>query len=748
LGLSKILKGFKRVNEAVSPELLEDDELAILEDAVLDEEFGRPKKRFGWARFNANQADTVGNISSLHEVITSDDSNYLLVGIDGELKKSLNGTAAFTVVTDKGTPPYKMQPYADEFIFTEGSVAPFLVSGATLGTVTDLEITKPDVVLGNDATNGVQTGENNDTGDDLTTSALYKWIIVYATDDGTVSPPSYPIGAWLTQGRAGFQNLPVSADARVTRRFIYRTKANEDTFYFHSEINNTITTWFDEAADSELGSENFDYLNLPATAEYLAIHKERLFTANLTKTVKGWFTPCYSKGAAFNVTFEGATYAFTAILGNQNCVAATVVGGTLASGDYTYRFVFYDENGIMSDPIDTNTVTIPAAANQMALVYIYPTVEEGFYITKADIYRDKDGGGFELFYTSNPQFDYATIPFFYDTGAMTPTTAYSSNQTTDTEKSSVAFSEIGTPATFRLEDVRNVYPDDGDEITGIYDDIDGLIVFKKRSICKIFTNGAPDNWKLVRLLTNIGCDEPNSLLKHGNDYIFSHQKEIYKFNSQGGYEKIGTFIKDTLALVTAYHSATAHNKWYIIGVTSTAFTSGYGFLIYDHTQKTWYRFNTTTIPYVAAIKEHGNSAGVILTSNATYILNYGTGAADADTGSNVDIVPIIRTKTFGDGVALERLRRTRFNYKKVDDETLTITVVNPDTVVENTHTDTTNSANASDFKIFEEPVGDSDSLKIAPKFYINVTGAGFEEWGVFKLESYPVRRGKRDVVRQ
>src|SRR5574343_47638 len=186
------LKGFKKLNESTSPELLSPEELTISENLVLDEEIGRPKKRFGWQRYNSYP--TAGTIGSLHEVVTSNGSNYLLAGHSGKLQKSLAGTGSWSDVTtndsgvnDKGDQPYKMQPYADEFVFTNGSTAPFLVSGASLETTVDLEITAPDI-----ETSDLVSLYSSDVGGGLTENVHYKWVIVYVTDKGEVSNPSLP----------------------------------------------------------------------------------------------------------------------------------------------------------------------------------------------------------------------------------------------------------------------------------------------------------------------------------------------------------------------------------------------------------------------------------------------------------------------------------------------------------------------------------------------------------------------------
>ncbi len=755
------LKGFTRLNESTAPELLKEEELTIFENMVLDEEIGKPKKRFGWAKYNTNAIDT-GTISSLHEVVTSDGSNYLLAGINGKLRKSLDGTGAFSDVTDKGTPPYKMQPYADEFIFAEGSVAPFIVSGAALGTVTDLEIEAPDVT-------GVSTGDS--LGGYLEAAKYYKWIIIYITDTGDKSPPSIPIinhiastyyagsepySTASVSKSVGFQDFPISPDPRVTQRQIFRTMANGDIYYFHSQIDNVQTTWWDEKADADLGSEIFGYLNAPQTAEYISLHKERIILGNLIRTVKNWVAPAtsyqpladfWANNGVTNRLFQGWGGSPNG-LGIKHCYATT--SGSLTAGDYTYRFVYYDILGLASDPVDSNTVTVDGTTNQSVFIPIKPFLNNDYNtISKCSIFRAKDStndSDFKYITFYDPLFDYdnpSTIVYdFTDDGTYAEGDTYI-RPSADTEKCGIAFSEIGQPATFVLEDIRNIYPDDGDQIVGLFDDRDGILIFKEKSICKIFTGaGDPTNWNLVKLLPNIGCDEPNSLVKYGNDYVFSFQSSIYIWNSSSGLKEIGVEIWDSLALVTAYHCATADSGWYIFGVSGAGLTTGFGFLIYDYNVGTWYKFTTTSIPYVAKIKENGDDIGTFLTSNASYLLYYSENEIDSDTGSTVQITPKLRTKTFGESIALLRLRKIKFNYLKLTGQNVVITIVNPESGITNTYTDSTGSG----WKLYESAVKDTDLLKETSKFYVNITGAGLVEFGTFRLEARPILRGKRELT--
>lgn len=740
------LKGFKRLNEAVSPELLSDDELTKLEDAVLDEEVGRPKKRLGWNKFNSNASG--GTLHSIYDVKSANNTNYLIGGYGTTVKVSSSGTGAWGSAISglSGIAKFNLAPYDGKFYLTDGTIAPKVLGGDALADTWSLEITAPDVTL-------VETGHH--ASGNLTANTCYKWVITYVTKEGIESPPSQPITHQLsvsdikstdgTNKCIGFRLLPVSTDSRVNARRIYRTPTDSEVYYFHSQIDNVLTSWYDVAADTDLGSESPNYLNAPQTAKYCAIHKERLFLANQTRKVKCWTTPAHSKAltTALTIVLNGTSKTFTTGVGIRNSCGITNPGGSLSPGYYTYRLVFYDENGIMSDYIDSNEINV--SAGDYVTVYGLPRVASDYKgIAGGKVYRKVtagSGGAGTFYYIA----DYVPGTPISDRGNLTDTayvataTAWATNQTTDTERTGIAYSDIAKPPTFILEDIRDVYPDDGDQITGIFDDRDGVLVFKENSICKIFTNGSSANWTLMKLVHDIGALE-NTIAKVGSQYYFvSPDKNVYSFNSQSGTENTGWYIKDSLDSVTTFHSSTTDDSWYVLGVSGGGLTSSYGFLVYDLFLKTWYRFNVSAIPYSCAIKKHGSSAGELLITNGQYVMYY-NGSIDDGT---VDIVPIIRTKTFGDGVSLNRLRRLWFNYKKVDDKTMAITVVNPDTAVTNTHSDTTNSTNASDWKLYDDPIGDSDSLKETSKFYIQVTGAGFSEWGDMRLDMRPIHRGKQ-----
>ena len=747
-----ILEKFRRLNQSVSTELLSEDELTQLDDAVLDDETGHPKKRGGFAKFNTNQVDSTSTVTSLHEVISSDGTNYLLAGINSKLRKSTDGTGAWSDVTSNGAPPYRMESYDGQFIFTDGSTTPFIVTGASLGTTVNLEITAMDV-------SSVNTGHA--VGGSLETNSQYKWVFCYVTEKGELSPPSQPISHRISLGtvsstdatirQVGFENIPASTDTRVVAIRIFRTLKNTELFYYHSQIDNVDVDWLDNKPDSYLGSEGFDFLNAPSASKYLCLHKERIWHGYITRNVKNFIRPSLSvtTGVGFNATTGGYT---TAMTGGYGWSLAAGTTGTLGAGTYQYRVVFVDSEGFESDPYDSPALAISGVDGVEDAIDFreIPFLMDNPEIVRADVYRTSNGGTnwYKVFdYDPNYAYTFAARDGYSDQG-YTNGTEYATNVVSDTTKTGIAFSEIGQPSNYPLENLRNVFPDDGDEIKGIFDDTDGVLVFKKNSICKIYTSGSPDNWRVVKRLDKIGCSEDNSIAKYGSEYYFVHYNKIYKY-SPSGYEDIGETIKDVLATPTIYfRSSTVSKRWYILAISTSATpTLGQYWLVYDMMLKTWYRFNLAYASYTLGVKQHGGNTGKIIFSNADYILYYGTGSVDTNTGSNVDIVPIITTKTFKlpDAISLVRLRKLKFNYKKLDDKNVVITVVNPDTAVTNTFTDSTNSGNASLWKTYEDGTKDTDSLKVTPKLYIKVTGAGLTEWGSLRQEFKPINRGKASV---
>ena len=81
----------------------------------------------------------------------------------------------------------------------------------------------------------------------------------------------------LADQDAALTSIPVSGDARINARYIYRTEAGGAKWYYVGKIsNNTATTYTDSLADSSLGDEVEYTHGQPATAEISRGINERL----------------------------------------------------------------------------------------------------------------------------------------------------------------------------------------------------------------------------------------------------------------------------------------------------------------------------------------------------------------------------------------------------------------------------------------------------------------------------------------
>lgn len=154
--------------------------------------------------------------------------------------------------------------------------------------------------------------------------------------------------------------------------------------------------------------------------------------------------------------------------------------------------------------------------------------------------------------------------------------------------SAVAFSRIGRPATFYLEDIRNIYEDDKDEITGLVDDGNGVVVLKTNNLYKIYTTNAPEQWYVRRHFADIGCDDYKSVYQKGDVSFFRHNTKVYMMLSGQAPVDIGEPKKDTLAYYAITKQTTATNDWFLLLANYNS--SSQVLLVYDTVMKAWYEF--------------------------------------------------------------------------------------------------------------------------------------------------------------
>jgi hypothetical protein len=797
LGLNEIiLDKIRRVNDKFAPDLIGQDELAVLTDAVLDYKIGKPVKRGHFSRYDAG-VSAGADIAKLSDVKSSAGQQLIIASVGTAVKiydPSANSWSDWITGLTSGQ-KFRIVPFADWYILvfdTDDDPKYSLNNFSDWGNL-ELATASPSQIA------AIQSFHDN--GGNLTQNTQYKWVIVGLTEDGQLSPPSRPFTHFydtnrilttdndMASTRICFTELPYIGDSRITSRMIFRTKGSNDVpgvsgyktgevYYLATILDNDAggteyqSEWEDDIADDGLGTEIAIYLNMPTRAKHITYSNERLFFGDFSQKSLNFISPpsSYVDGTPTTPSIgTGGTYA----AGDAGYEIADIEDNTTLTGtlqdstQYDYRIHYIDKYGRLSKYYHQ----VGAATSAGTGIDDHVLIIRGIGILDNEIlkeypslkvYRRTGGAGsYYLIATldlSNGNHKSGTVTFtngtFVDTGlANGVETWVDPSADINSYPSAICFSEISSPSTIRDEDKRQIFQDDNDEITGLFDDRDGVIIFKRNSINKLFLSGNPINWRLVQLCKDYGCDQPETIQKSGSSFYFIYKNKAYRYDI--GADRpidIGALFQGTLDIMTTFYDSTINDRWYCIQglLVSSPYT-----LVYDIKMDTWYKFKRTqsgsedfkTIYFT----KYGSSQQLLSNADA-YISLYNDitdysviTRADSEIGSTQQISPVIRTKAFKfpDGVSLARLRKLKLDYTKVDDQNTTITVRDNDTSETIVLTDSTNSTNSNDSKLYESGIGrDSDTLKTTRSFDVTIQGAGLERFDNLRVEYRPIKRGK------
>ena len=746
------VKGFKKVNEFLDSEVLTTQDLTRLENMVLDSQGLKATKRGGFSFFNSNN---IGNsINKMFDVV-SNGSNLLLAFTGSALYKSINGTGIWSLVksTLAGT-KCRMSAYNGKFYFSGNSL--FVTDGTNNWGV---GINAPN--LSTLTSEKVPIGGNLQN---LTPNAKYKWCLVYVTDTGEMSYPStaftFYINATNNNSTDGsyqaiqFKNLPVSSDSRVVGRLLYRTQADGEIFYLLTRLDNTTTSFLDWYPDTKLDlSKQLELPGVPSSAVYSCIHKERLFLANLvyanTVTQPTWMK------AGIN------GYEFHADLN-------VAVGGMTTGATYGYKVIWIDKNGMISNSYSCSVVL--TGGKTSVDVRNLPTPPNANI--ECRLYRTQANGATYLFLTTSNN-----ATFFDDKADASLGSEQCPGPTVSLSTSScgVIFSEIGKPNQMNLYNPNDptasfliqVYPDDSDEITGIVDYDQSVIVFKRNSISRIITSGDPQGWILQRLQDNIGCDQPESIVKAGSKLYFMNNGKLYRANSPDSIPTIDALPNiisndyvNTFKSITAVHDAcySSSNNWYVL---LTTINSKKTILVFDEKLEAWYKFLPDTenpLSWESCIEKiYGTNKGALLFGHSLIgqVSKYDT-SVTVDTYTaliSTEIQCLLQTKTFtvSDPNVLIRLRRILANYKKKAG------IANPTHYIysmdDGLYRQSTDGISVVEGYTTNVLVTDAMTGGIAPnnvlvttnKFYYQIYGTALNEFNGLNIDYRTINRGRRAV---
>jgi len=750
------LNGFKSVDEFTHPTMLGQDTLSELNNMVLDQYLGKPTKRGGIIRFNSNTVSEIESdrgFRSLHDVIIDSSGNNLLLGAAGtEFLKSENGTGDWTAIKIGLTDNLRtrLAVYGNKFYVTNGVDTPFLTDATD---VWDLALEVPDV---SDVTITYPiTKPSADTS--FLDEGYYYYTLVYRDAKGNISLPSDYIFAEISGNTfCRLQNLPTPIDTRIVSKYLYRTQVISvgtvpiGISYLVTVLDSDATEYQDGVIDSDLDLS--EYLEYPVelnSFKYLTVHKNRLISANISRNNVGVIKPTA-------MTLEDQTS-----------------GGSMADGVYSYKVRWIFDSGLNSNLSSAVSVTVSGGGGSGRVDITLPVY--GF------ISNYKNFGfsivGFELFRTkarSETVSTYYKIAEYPSDGNIDPDDGWQYTDTVadaeltaeltideTTENTAIYVSEIDKFST--IKNTRfDVHPDDGDEITGIFDDEDGILIFKKNSICKLFTSGSPEDWVLKKLVESIGCDSPDTIAGVEDSYYFMNKGEVYTYNSPRGYFATeNTLVKliskqrqQTFQSVDTYHMGAYISKanWYVLAadINNRSYL-----LIYDAKLQTWYKFFVpiTTEGWQTVIeKQHGDNRGSIIIGNyKNSMLKYYVRTSLADYGNKdyaldglgdfaldgeddvayigagtKEIEPSLVTKQFYAN-GLVRLHKVVVNYEKRDGKSIVIEIIDPDSGGFVKNVDQVDSLYASGVKTIKKYTDGFDgTLKRTEKLKIKIYGAGLE----------------------
>lgn len=649
------------VNETTDPVYLENGEVSEFTNLVLDHSgaFGTPVRRGRWSTMSAPLSS--GSIVGVFPVISPNGDNYVAAVLDGKLLLSKNGTGEWqTVFEGDLTGETGGCLMTNEGVIIYSGYYNLFLSGDELENLNRLRLETPVI-------NGVVplVALHNSTGGEIG-AGWYNYVIVYEAKSGDHSTPSQPFTAYrsITTGSTGFtgdtnkvdiENLPVPSDNRIVKKKIYRTRALTTSdlsaspflYYELATLSPSELTYTDTTADDNLSSSSVALFTVEPVGLSYSFHKGRLFCANIKLPDKNFLSPPVSNDGLATKVFSGT---------------GVITGGEIANASsYRYRMVFVDENGTESDYIETPEILTPGEEYEtLALInleYIpfLPTSETRRIISKR-LYRTKKDGS--VFYRHPAVIQHNQISFtdiVADTGLDTGS-IHSVEIKTREYKSSLVFSEPGKPFTFLPESIISLLPEAGDRIMTLTDDVDGVLIFKQRSIHKLFTSGDSITWRLVTMVEGIGQELINGLLRNRRGIWFFSRGSIYLYN-EGSITNIGAPIRNTLGRITKFFSCGmwGQKEWCCFPVEITG--GDRYLLIYDLKTNCWYKF---THPDLRGVILFPGVSELLLSYSGGFIVKYDEGIFGSDLIGEADIeinVSLETGKRSSPGLGVFRLRK-------------------------------------------------------------------------------------------
>lgn len=789
------LNGFTKVNESLAPDKIAPNELTSMTDMVLSKAGStyNPTKRGGFRGIYSSASVKIGARPYWADIVEDEVDNKvpMAVGYNGSNRviKAYYGGVWNTIKTlavGANTSPVRYTRFNKKIFMTDLNGTPFTLEGTNFATSNTIQLERPDIT-------GVTVYTR--TGVGLEASKHYSYIITYADDAGNQSPPSQPIYIAFPPASAyqvRLNNVPAPTDTRVTKMIVYRTDSDGKVFYQHSTIEKTSSIFIDNKTFEEFedSGATIIFQRAPKKSLYVATHRDRVWWGNNTIELSNPYSPPFIQHTTptavtswtaqpniakqdgtglTSVTYmtQGASltnelgtlgletgkyykwYVYAkSIKGEWSKDRMVVIGGTYTSNKYPFAFPCWSAMIGASSLVEKDCSMIKVfrtkACDDLETAQDSTTLYEvGTFDTAAKI-------GFQLEITYSFYGDRIFVDVTDDTALTVAFVAPTNSD--ETLNSHVIFSDLAKPNNYIYGDIRPIDGDNAGQITGIFDDGNGLVIFKERAIYKIFTTGSKHNWELVKLVENIGCTDPYSLAKAGNAYFFRFGKTFYVWQSGAQPQEISKDIKVTTQKYAITYAAVATERFYAV---SAGYNIGVGIvrnlLLYDFAVQCWYNFplNSTSVSEVLAIDRFADP--IYGTTNTTsfnnlimakasgndgYLLRYDEANTQDETygAIGVDISPSFTTKKFifPDEFLVARLRELFIKILRESTSEVSVAISADDGAQALSFTTGTGS-------IYSRNISDSELHRVR-NLQISVYGAGLKEFKSLRLDYRPERR--------
>lgn len=239
-------------------------------------QFGQLKKRKGYAKYNTTTLDADHKIVGLHRFYKSSSATKEFLAVCNKSLYKLAATTPYggtvidsTLTADKQT---FFANYYNTCYLVNGTNGLYKYDGTNFYKV---GMTVPTAPTYNSRVNGSLT------------AGTYHFKVTYVDSDGYESNASNASSAMTAQAdpNDGLKiNISVSSDAKVAKRYIYRTTVGGSIYYYDGVVaNNTATTYSSTASDATISMNSVlhdDHDAPPSTPHLICKRRSRLLLAN------------------------------------------------------------------------------------------------------------------------------------------------------------------------------------------------------------------------------------------------------------------------------------------------------------------------------------------------------------------------------------------------------------------------------------------------------------------------------------